>query len=68
MVDFATYKELHSDTFRFEQSYPEIDNPDCERLDPQIFENDDPPQTLEVYVFPNSLVAYNLRSKKWSKY
>lgn len=68
MVDFGTYKLLHSETFNFEISYPEIDNPDCERFDSQIFENDDPPKPPEIYAFPNSVMAYNIRKKAWSKY
>lgn len=64
MVDFETYKELHSEDFSFERFYPEINNPDCERMDSQIFENDDPPQAPKIYIFPRSLPAYNLRSKE----
>ncbi|KAG5797173.1 hypothetical protein H9Q69_003782 [Fusarium xylarioides] len=65
MVDFATYEELHSDTPSFKRSYPMIDDPDCERMVSHSMDSDDPPSAPEIYIFPNSIVAYNLRSKKW---
>nr|RBQ95649.1 hypothetical protein FVER53263_12415 [Fusarium verticillioides] len=65
MVDFATYEELHSDTPSFKRSYPMIDDPDCERMVSHSMDSDNPPSAPEIYIFPNSIVAYNLRSKKW---
>ncbi|KAF5568819.1 aaa family atpase [Fusarium phyllophilum] len=65
MVDFATYEELHSDTPSFKRSYSMIDDPDCERMVSHSMDSDDPPSAPEIYIFPNSIVAYDLRSKKW---
>ncbi|KAM0542207.1 hypothetical protein ACHAPJ_012899 [Fusarium lateritium] len=65
MVDFVTYEELHSDTTNFKFSYPKIDDPDCDRMDIERMESDDPPSAPEIYIFPNTIVAYNLGSKKW---
>lgn len=67
MTDFDTYAQIHSDEFAFKRTYPYIDDPDCDRMDSQVLEANDPPAAPDIYVFPNSIVAYNLRNKKWSK-
>ena len=67
MTDFDTYAQLHSDVYTFKRTYQFIDDPDCDRMDSQTMEGDDPPDAPDIYVFPNSIVAYNLRSKKWSE-
>ncbi|CAM1507457.1 Fc.00g070980.m01.CDS01 [Cosmosporella sp. VM-42] len=66
MVDFATYEELHSDTLSFKRAFPHIDHPECDRMSNQFMESDDPPSAPEIYTFLRSIVAYNLRSKKWT--
>ncbi|KAJ8112586.1 hypothetical protein OPT61_g5071 [Boeremia exigua] len=65
MVDFRTYKQLHSDTFAFKREYQSIDDSELTRMDPAVLESDEPPSSPEIYVFPDKIPAYNLRSKKW---
>ncbi|KAI3331596.1 P-loop containing nucleoside triphosphate hydrolase protein [Xylariaceae sp. AK1471] len=65
MIDFHTYEQLHSDSHSFKRSYPSLDDPNCERINPTAMASDEPPSAPEIYVFPKTIVAYNLRSKKW---
>lgn len=67
MVDFHTYEQLHSDSNNFKKSYPTIDDPNVRRMDSDIMKSEDPPPAPDLYVFPNSIPAYNLRSKKWGE-
>ncbi|KAI1496448.1 P-loop containing nucleoside triphosphate hydrolase protein [Biscogniauxia marginata] len=65
MIDFHTYEQLHSDSWSFKKSYPSIDDPECERMDASMMSSDEPPPVPEIYVFPKTIVGYNLRNKKW---
>ncbi|KAL3605320.1 hypothetical protein FPOAC2_00263 [Fusarium poae] len=65
MVDFNTYKQLHSDSYKFKMAYPSLTNPNRKEMDPALMECDEPPQVPELFVFPSTVVGYNLRHKKW---
>ncbi|GKT55434.1 AAA family ATPase [Colletotrichum tofieldiae] len=65
MIDFNTYKQLHSDSYKFRSAYPFLDNPDRKEMKADIWELDDPPSGQELYIFPSTMVGYNLRQKKW---
>lgn len=65
MVDFYTYRQLHSDSIAFKREYCSIDDPEVKRMDPSVMEADEPPQSPEIYAFPDTIIGYNLRSKKW---
>jgi hypothetical protein len=68
MVDFNTYTQLHSDSAAFKRKYPHGNDPVTQRMDLSVMEADDPPPSPEIYAFPNTIVGYNLRSKKWGVY
>lgn len=59
MVDFSTYQQLHSHTRTIRESH--------DYLDPAVMASDEPPAAPSIYVFPNKIPGYNLRSKKWGK-
>jgi SpoVK/Ycf46/Vps4 family AAA+-type ATPase len=65
MVDFHTYRQLHSDSFAFKREYTAIDNPNVRRMDPSVMEAEEAPPSPQIYAFPTTIVGYNLRSKKW---
>lgn len=67
MIDFHTYEQLHSDSNSFKKSYPTIDDPKIKHMSPEVVAFDSPPPIPDLYVFPNTIPAYNLRSKKWGK-
>ncbi|KAJ4347313.1 uncharacterized protein N0V89_011253 [Didymosphaeria variabile] len=66
MVDFGTYRELHSKSTSFNDQYPLMNDSSTRRMSARIMEADHPPQGAELYAFPANIVGYNLRSKKWS--
>lgn len=71
MVDFGTYKEIHGDSATYRRSYgldTLDDTPESEQMKPKEMKTDTPPSTPEIFVFPNMIPAYNMRSKKCSKY
>ncbi|KAJ9605958.1 hypothetical protein H2200_009807 [Cladophialophora chaetospira] len=65
MVDFNTYRQLHSGTYAFREVYGEIDNDDVTRMDLSIMESDEPPPSPDIYAFPATIIGFNLRTKKW---
>jgi hypothetical protein len=65
MIDFETYRQLHSSSTAFKLSYPSIDDEKHKRMDSDTMESDEPPSAPQIYVFPNTIPGYNLRSKKW---
>lgn len=73
MVDFQIYKELHSDSFKFQLLYgdedDDEDNDDSDRrkMSSEEMESETPPPSPDIYVFPDTVPGYNLRSKKWGK-
>ncbi len=68
MVDFETYRQLHENSGHFKMTYPSIDGAKSLRMDLEMIKSDDPPLAPDIYVFPNTIPGYNLRSKTWSKY
>jgi len=68
MVDFQTYRQMHSDLPSFKRTYPFIDDPTMDLIDKNIMDNDTPPSEPDIYLFPHSVTGYNLRSKKWGKF
>lgn len=72
MVDFQIYKELHSDSLKFQLLYEREDMEDDDeegryKISPEDMESDTPPSAPEIYVFPPTVPGYNLRSKKWGE-
>jgi hypothetical protein len=67
VVDFQTYQQLHSTSRSFQIAYPTIDDPGYERMSDEVMASDSPPSAPDIYVFPNTIPGYDLRSKKWSK-
>jgi hypothetical protein len=67
MVDFQTYRQMHSDLQSFKRTYPGIDNPK-DLMDKDIMDNEDPPSEPDIYLFPHTVIGYNLRSKKWGEF
>ncbi|KAF3006997.1 hypothetical protein E8E14_007964 [Neopestalotiopsis sp. 37M] len=65
MVDFETYRQIHSSSFTFKFSYPSICDDKLPRMDPRIMKSDEPPPAPDIYVFPKTIPGYNLQSKKW---
>ncbi|KAI1125818.1 AAA family ATPase [Nemania abortiva] len=75
MVDFETYKQLHSDSENYQKMYPDgdadsdadINNPASKYMGPTEMGANDPPPAPQIYAFPNTIPGYNMRSKKWGK-
>jgi hypothetical protein len=65
MVDFHTYRQLHSNTMAFKREYRSIEDSQVTRMDPAVMDAHVPPPGPEIYAFPDTISAYNLRSKKW---
>ncbi|RBR25419.1 uncharacterized protein FIESC28_01856 [Fusarium coffeatum] len=65
MMDFDTYKQLHSDSKNFTEAYPELGSWKRKEMDASIMDSEQMPQGSESFVFPSTIVGYNLRQKKW---
>ncbi|RGP66302.1 aaa family atpase [Fusarium sporotrichioides] len=65
MIDFNTYRQLHSDSHKFKTAYSSLTNPHRKGMDSSLMECDEPPQGAELFCFPSTIVGYNLRQKKW---
>ncbi|RBA15443.1 hypothetical protein FPRO05_12517 [Fusarium proliferatum] len=65
MIDFNTYKQLHSDSQMFKAAYSSLTRLNRKEMDTAVMECDDPPDGAELLVLPNTIVGYNLRQKKW---
>ncbi|KAJ3540144.1 hypothetical protein NM208_g5192 [Fusarium decemcellulare] len=65
MVDFDTYKQLHSDSPKFKEAFPFLNKRDRKEMKTAMMECEDPPQGPELMVFPSKVIGYNLRQKKW---
>ncbi|KAK0639831.1 P-loop containing nucleoside triphosphate hydrolase protein [Cercophora newfieldiana] len=64
MVDFHTYRQLHSDLVSFKRSFLS-QHESTEYLSDERMEDDQPPSEPEIYVFPGTIIGYNLHKKKW---
>lgn len=67
MVDFQTYRQLHSDTASFKRSFLAKDEASTKFLSDERMEDDKPPTEPEIYVFPDTIIGYNLHTKKWGE-
>lgn len=72
MVDFEIYRQLHSDSIKFQLLYErdESDDEDEEgryKMSAEDMASETPPLAPEIYVFPATVPGYNLRSKKWGE-
>ncbi|KAF4986749.1 hypothetical protein FDECE_15783 [Fusarium decemcellulare] len=65
MVDFDTYKKLHSDSYQFQRAYPFLGKPGRKEMGAAVMDCEDAPQGPELLVFPSTIIGYNLRQKKW---
>ncbi|KAK8087324.1 hypothetical protein PG994_002298 [Apiospora phragmitis] len=68
MVDYKTYQRLHSSLVmtpaRFSKTNRSAE--DSERLSSEVMENDTPPPSPDIYVFPDTIPGYNIHTKKWA--
>lgn len=67
MIDFTTYKQLHSDSTNFKTTYLSLLDPNRREMDAALMDGDELPEGSEPFVFPSTIVGYNLRQKKWRK-
>ncbi|KAH7196524.1 uncharacterized protein B0J16DRAFT_1317 [Fusarium flagelliforme] len=65
MIDFNTYKQLHSDSTNFKTTYLSLGDPERREIDAALMDGDELPEGSESFVFPSTVVGYNLRQKKW---
>lgn len=67
MVDYKTYHRLHPNSVTVMAKFPKANKSieDSERLSSEVMENDYPPPSPDIYVFPNTIPGYNLHTKKW---
>lgn len=68
MIDFNTYKELHSNSPKFVTTHSRATDPGRKEIDASAMLCDTPPSGPEIFAFPNTLIGYNLRQKKWRKW
>ncbi len=68
MIDFATYKQLHSDSPKFKRAFPQLNKRDRREIDPEMMKADEAPPYPHRLVLPPTLIGYNLRLKKWGQY
>ncbi|KAK7990084.1 hypothetical protein PG989_010399 [Apiospora arundinis] len=67
MVDYKTYEQLHTSSSLATTKFVNLNNDidESERLSSEIMENDNPPPSPDIYVFPATIPGYNLHTKKW---
>ncbi|XXH01512.1 hypothetical protein Hte_007872 [Hypoxylon texense] len=65
MIDFLTYRQLHSDSPFFTKKYLSNNPLSRNYMDEGTMRNDEPPPAPEIYLFPDTLPGFNLRTKKW---
>ncbi|KAK3361879.1 hypothetical protein B0T24DRAFT_670835 [Lasiosphaeria ovina] len=63
MIDFDTYKKLHADTIKYKTMF--MNQANRREMAPEVMRCNEPPPVPELLIFPSTLVAYNLREKKW---
>jgi len=66
MVDFHTYKQLHGNSLAFKTQYDDEDIIGVKRMSESVMEAEEPPPAPGLYVLPETIIGYNLRTKKWS--
>lgn len=72
MVDFEIYRQLHSDSLKFQLLYERDESEDEDeeeryKMSAEDMASETPPPAPEIYVFPATVPGYNLRSKKWGE-
>ncbi|KAK8103694.1 uncharacterized protein PG998_010727 [Apiospora kogelbergensis] len=67
MIDYKTYQQLHTSPATVTTRVPKANNDteDSERISLDVMEDDDPPPSPDIYVFPDKIPGYNLHTKKW---
>lgn len=68
MIDFNTYKQLHSDSPKFSRAYPQLNKRDRKEISAELMKLDQPPSAPDRMVFPHTIIGYNLRQKKWGEF
>ncbi|PLN81396.1 P-loop containing nucleoside triphosphate hydrolase protein [Aspergillus taichungensis] len=58
MIDFPTYKQLHP-------SDPKVSLEKHKEIPPERMDRDEPPSAPELFLFPSTIIGFNLRRKKW---
>ncbi|KAI6086339.1 P-loop containing nucleoside triphosphate hydrolase protein [Hypoxylon rubiginosum] len=61
MVDYLTYTQLHPGS----TSITRLLSSNRNYMDENTMRNDSPPSAPEIYLFPDTIPGYNLRTKKW---
>ncbi len=66
MIDSATYLKLHPESAENRKSRTYAEGPDLEaEAIKEIMDQEDPPSTDIINIFPSVIVGFNLRLKKW---
>ncbi|PYI06177.1 P-loop containing nucleoside triphosphate hydrolase protein [Aspergillus sclerotiicarbonarius CBS 121057] len=60
MIDFPTYLQLHADDKKRTTTLDVR-----QEMSPEQMDLDEPPSSPELFLFPSTVVGYNLRRKKW---
>ncbi|PKY02830.1 P-loop containing nucleoside triphosphate hydrolase protein [Aspergillus campestris IBT 28561] len=60
MIDFPTYKQLHFSEPKIPRIVGKGEQISAERMD-----LDEPPPAPELFLFPTTIIGFNLRRKKW---
>lgn len=68
MVDLHTYRQLHPDPSGSKKSHRSKNDYGVIRMDASVMDADEPPPSPEIYVLPEIINGYNLRTKKWGMY
>ncbi len=63
MIDFKTYKLLHSNSAGFMMQYGRGREEQFD-MDPSFMERGEPPLAPDLYLFPDSIIGFDLRRKK----
>ena len=62
MIDFSTYKEIHSDSPGISEK---SNRGDREEMDVELMKQEEPPLGDDSLLFPATIIGYNFRRKKW---
>ena len=66
MIDFATYLKLHPEAAESRKFPTHAEGPDHEaEIIKELMNQDEPPSTDIISLFPSVIVGFNLRLKKW---
>lgn len=65
MVDFETYRNIHSDEVGFKRTY--VNTQAQKYMESEIMDKNEPPEEFEM-LFPPKIPGFNLRRKKWGKH